>query len=594
LRPGHFDLLYPDPAVTIDELLDRYKPIPVEEPKSSVNQLETQIVEEAAIVAPPSCIELSSPRTKLYALWNDRLQQFGICYGSVDSVQDFQFSKRLVLSTDMFVAYQYCDPQSAFNFPDRPIRFLRWEPLSTSDDFSYVVVLPQSCVIVRVIMGETGNASSEIASTFHTLCCVDLAKLNVVHQLETAWSEHFGQEVKVSRPDRNSLFEFLNSAVSLEDAMSSSPAVIQQIELLPAEAFEKIFKVPIQCLDVHKTIGVSSKVTFDKFLKNVKAAFGVKTSTCQLVAGLTDGVVVTADKLLQLLAPYENDETESSALNLWDLKYCHVCESQPHSDSVVEPSLRFRKLTCCNRCICGPCLNKVVDGCEVENLFAIPEEEEFGGVPELVAKISCPHCNADIPESVLQYAERYNDNYTLILTSPKKVKVPKVRCALGYLDCADELLELEKVVQLGCDHFICHDCLQGTIKDRILKAKPNPSKIVCPACPIAQSHATAAPADPMAICFCIDCMNFNNLGPHIITQPEMRNWVDLDIIEQKDFEDWERINLMVAAKDDPDSIKIDCRCNAIYFISIRRGGDDATCPYGCGYKICVKVMKTFY
>lgn len=593
LRPGHFDLLYPDAVTTIEKLLERYN-FEAKEALSPASNLPM----EAEIVRLPSRVngpyyEIVPQRFKISALWNERLEQSGVCFAQ-DSLEQFEVTKRLILSEEMYGAYKQCDPHTSFSFPpNRSMRIIKCYEQSV-DDISHRIILPSNCVIVRfeAFMASTDSTGS---SCIKKLCCIDLTRFSTIAELETVMSEHLGREYEVARPDRNSFLEFLRSILILEDDLmvsgSNLPLSIQDIILQPAE---KMIKLPIQCMDLQRTIGISSKIAFDRFLKQVKLNFGLRSSfkLCS-----SQSVDVTRDNFNGLLFTKENNE--NNELYPWHLQYCFACESQHREEDAsrsgkgtLDPSLKFDELPCCRRYLCRSCLNNLADSFPSENLF-ICDEDAAEPTPQLNAQIVCPSCNRNIPEELLQFCSRYNNDFSILLTTPKKP--PQVRCALGYYDCADMPLTLDQVVQLGCDHFICHECLTGSIQNEIQKAKMIRRKICCPACTSngSQSSASASGDEGSTRCFCIQCLNFNNDGPHIITPEEMEYWVDLNILERKDLNDWEDINMKIASQDDPESKQIECRCSRLYFVSIHRTEKEVLCPYGCNYTICTEVRIAF-
>ena len=515
---------------------------------------------------------IKTHRIKVDALWNQELEESGICF-SQESLQNFKYQKRLVLTEDMFKVYKECDPCNVFNIPVNNIRVIIAEVVVGK--ISRVVVLPETCAIVRIVL--PSSASSSCSSMHCNLfCCLDLKRIRSLSDVALALSRSLGQSVVLTHPDNASLLELLKlqrDGITSEVEVVSFPQIILETE--------KKINVLIICEKVLKTMDVSLNITFEELVKIAICSFGIR-SHCNL---LTDKFgSVTPDTFKGLLEFLHDTQTVST----WYLRYCSRCELDKeiegdgfygdHQISITD----IYELPCCGSGLCKICVDDLANSCKIQNMFSVADHDE---VPILMAKIPCPSCQQDLCEQLLCHSDRFNADFEMALHGSKNK--PKVRCAAGYYDCFDEFFELDQVLQLGCDHFFCFDCIGGSIRDQIQKAKQHPKKICCPVC--VSLHKQAMDRDEIRSCFCPYCMNFGNSGPHEINPSEMEFCLDLEIFDTNVLDDWDRINMILAAKDDPSSRQLECRCNAVYFVSVHMHDNEAVCPYGCGYKICIKV-----
>jgi hypothetical protein len=187
-----------------------------------------------------------------------------------------------------------------------------------------------------------------------------------------------------------------------------------------------------------------------------------------------------------------------------------------------------------------------------------------------------------LPASAAAALDRTN-NKAVDHTPPATLK-----CALEYI-CADTLFTLNEVIHLACGHFICFECLKGSLKSALENAKQRNIMIRCPAC-----------IEKSKCCSCPTCLPISlggasprvNGSPHIISEEEFKTCLAAKVIDNKFMTDWESVSVRGALEDDPTLKTVYCKCNGVYLVSLNNAMyQEGTCPYNCGHKMCVKVSQ---
>lgn len=280
---------------------------------------------------------------------------------------------------------------------------------------------------------------------------------------------------------------------------------------------------------------------------------------------------------------------EESAVVL-EVKFCGHCVINHHIPSVDEEGKQREliTLTNCQHILCLHCLESLIDTSfpQGQYMYALPSMENLPWdadrsllIPEFRG-MQCPTCTKDIFSIDVEVCDRNGRDWQAVLATIPPKKVHKQCCMPAY--CMDEdFYPVDDLIQLSCSHFFHEPCIVGSVRNQIESAKRNIQTIICPKC-----------KDLDVFCTCPNC-SWKPEGYHVITVDEIKSWLgpddDGEALQQKEFDAWERIGVLLATDDATKTLS--CRCGCIFCVD--KQATSVQCPTDCGYCICVQVTDFF-